>query len=651
MKATRYTLCRCILIFCALFFSCKNRTDLDIALTLAGDNRAELEQVLNHYKHDTLKYKAARFLIENMPGHYSYADDRINDYYRETDTILSSSYMNPTEKMKAVEEIAEKYSGLNSNIIEDVKIIKADFLIRNIDQAFEDWKGQRILRHITFEQFCEYMLPYKVMELQQLDCWRDSLRGKYSTRYRNDPLPTRLQLSVSHATNAINSEINSKFPQNHIQGNYYRFLSASNIDKMPFGQCDEYTTLATAILRSEGLPVIREDLMQWGNKPLGHSWYSMINSDGNILPYYWGLLVNAGSSFFVDEPVPKVFRHTYSRNERPLTYLRECKNRPLSVSLFKKDVTSEYIVTSDISVPITNEEYRKEKWAYIAVFDNQRWVLVDYGQIKSNRANFVNIGRNIAYLVFGYDGRHLTPISDPFILHTNGELEYLIPDKGKVRSMDLTRKYPMTDHTLLVEQRIVGGKIEASETKDFTKSITFHEIKTEDKYKILPTNTTDKYRYWRYVAPRESYGNIAEIEFYEQGSKTPARGDIIGTQDVYHGNEEWSNEKGFDGDWLTYVSVNQLHHGWVGLDFGKPVNIEKFRCIPRSDDNAIHTGDEYELFYWNNHDWVSLGRKVGETHVLTFDNVPEKALLLLRNQTRGKEERIFTYVEGKQIWW
>ena len=37
--------------------------------------------------------------------------------------------------------------------------------------------------------------------------------------------------------------------------------------------------------------------------------------------------------------------------------------------------------------------------------------------------------------------------------------------------------------------------------------------------------------------------------------------------------------------------------------------------------------------------------------VLYVDNVPTNALLLLRNHTKGKEERIFTYENGEQVWW
>lgn len=36
---------------------------------------------------------------------------------------------------------------------------------------------------------------------------------------------------------------------------------------------------------------------------------------------------------------------------------------------------------------------------------------------------------------------------------------------------------------------------------------------------------------------------------------------------------------------------------------------------------------------------------------LTFNNVPDNALLILRDHTRGKEERIFLYEDNEQIWY
>ncbi len=44
------------------------------SLDLAGDNRDEMEKVLRHFKNDQnpLKYKAAQFLIDNIPYQYGW---------------------------------------------------------------------------------------------------------------------------------------------------------------------------------------------------------------------------------------------------------------------------------------------------------------------------------------------------------------------------------------------------------------------------------------------------------------------------------------------------------------------------------------------------------------------------------------------------
>ena len=117
-------------------------------------------------------------------------------------------------------------------------------------------------------------------------------------------------------------------------------------------------------------------------------------------------------------------------------------------------------------------------------------------------------------------------------------------------------------------------------------------------------------------------------------------------------SQETSHEnlmKAFDDNIETYYSGEKTN-AYIGLDFNKQVTIDKIVYSPRTDNNDIFPGDEYELFYWDDA-WISLGKKSAEKHWLTYDNVPENTLLLLHNHTRGKEERIFTYDEEAQIWW
>ena len=101
----------------------------------------------------------------------------------------------------------------------------------------------------------------------------------------------------------------------------------------------------------------------------------------------------------------------------------------------------------------------------------------------------------------------------------------------------------------------------------------------------------------------------------------------------------------FDNDALTCSYVDR----WVGADFGRAVRPVLARCIGRNDDNGIWPGHIYELLYRGSEEWVSLGMQEAQTETLNYSNVPAGCLLLLKNYTRGREERLFTCDEKGTI--
>lgn len=83
--------------------------------------------------------------------------------------------------------------------------------------------------------------------------------------------------------------------------------------------------------------------------------------------------------------------------------------------------------------------------------------------------------------------------------------------------------------------------------------------------------------------------------------------------------------------------------------FWKVVTIDNFMYMPRNDDNFVRIGDCYELFYWGEGCWNSLGKKMAEKPFLPYDGIPSGALLYLHDSTRGEEELIFHMEDGKQV--
>lgn len=62
----------------------------------AGKNRKELEKVLEYYQNDSLKLRAAQFLIENMPYHYSYQGEELKKYFQYFERFSVSAWRGPT---------------------------------------------------------------------------------------------------------------------------------------------------------------------------------------------------------------------------------------------------------------------------------------------------------------------------------------------------------------------------------------------------------------------------------------------------------------------------------------------------------------------------------------------------------------------------
>ena len=84
---------------------------------------------------------------------------------------------------------------------------------------------------------------------------------------------------------------------------------------------------------------------------------------------------------------------------------------------------------------------------------------------------------------------------------------------------------------------------------------------------------------------------------------------------------------------------------------GKKRSISKVILCPRTDDNDVTPGHQYELLIWKNNQWQRLDIKKANDYSITFEHVPKGALLLLHDQSGGQEERPFTIEDGNQIWW
>lgn len=642
-----------LLLFLVISIVSCNRgvSRLQLSLQRSGENRHELEKVLNYYSQyqkDSLKLKAAKYLIENLPGHLSFSSDKFFAYQDSIGELL-----NQKASDEEIFNLINNFHFTNDIIKADIEIITSDVLIRNIEMAFDVWHTKPWCRHLNFNEFCEYILPYKYSELQVLDHWRDSLEVKYNKSINAVHLNDETLHSTYHIGKLINREVNDKIQIKLDEGrvNQSPFLRADLLTKMPFGSCNEYAALILATMRSHGVAACIDFVPQWGHRHGGnHKWITILNNNGKHLPIPH-LHQNPGDVFFPMHILPKIYRQTYAPIPEREEYMLKTNYRFNPLTQFHKDVTSEYTTTSDLTIPIQQAASVADDYVYIACSSYRDWNIVDFGYKKGNKAYFKQMGRNVVYMILGFNGQNLIPVSEPFVLTKDGDIHYLTPNPQKKNEITLWRKFLKSEWVAHVESRMIRARVQATNDESLKSWDTLYEIEDLKYPDRIPINTDTKYRYWRFLGRPYAYMNIAEFHLYDGNNNLLVTGDVIGSEGMLHNDSVYSHSKAFDGNWFTYYhSPQPSNDNWVGLDLITPQEIRYVRCVPRSDDNGIHYGDMYELVYWGDNKWRSLGSKVATEKFLKFDSVPENALLLLKNLSQGREERIFTIEDGKQIW-
>lgn len=635
--------------------ACSDMSNLKNALKLSGNNRHELMRVIDHYKADradSLKLKAAIFLIENMPGHYSIVPQNgsLNRYDQILDTLLKNQ-LTPDQFRERITPIIEQFKEAEYMQKFDIQTISSEYLIHNIDQAFNLWERQAWAQHLSFEDFCEYLLPYRIGN-EILENWRDSAylgfrstlnKLKYDDKYKESALAAAVVLNDSLAQ--LMPETVGDLPGPLV-------MKLSRRYRIPLITCKEAGETMTMILRSYGIPTVMDFVPQFPHKRSGHTWNVVKANQGQQIEFAGGYSSPLERHMPFDK-FGKIYRRCFAINRDILAMIQADEDIPLLFqNCFIKDVTAEYINTKDVTISAQKSLKRPYKYSYLCLFNNQTWIPVQYAKNRFKKATFKDMGTDVVYLPAYYVQGKLQPSAYPFLLDKKGHIHSFHPDTTTRQTLSLTRKssimYPMYE-----KYRMIGGRIEASNQVDFKDKIVLGCIDSlQSGYIQKEIDTQEQlYRYWRYIGPEKSHCYLAEMMFYKNNQLKNNSGVPITGPTVIPEHPENTKEMAFDANPLSYFACQQSDGGWVGMDFGEPVSFDRIILLHCNDDNYIRPGDLYELLYWDEKGWVSLGKQVAKTFTLTYKNAPTNALFILHNHSRGKEERIFSYENGVQKWW
>ena len=423
---------------------------------------------------------------------------------------------------------------------------------------------------------------------------------------------------------------------------------ASSMMEARTGNCRDEASYTVFLSRSLGIPATIDFTPHWGNRSWGHHWSVIVQPNGKAIPFYMGSMPGDTAQFFHPYVKTKVFRRRFQLNRQIAMDMREEKSVP---NLFQTpdwtDVTDEYCPTTDVTRNVP-EKYKDKKIAYICIFDNNDWLPVYYGVIRDGAVTFPNMGRRVMYISAFYENGQIVPFGTPFSIGGDGKVSDVQVDTKRRCTLNLLRKYPYFSAEDPINTRMKQGRFQGANTADFSKPTDlycFNEVTNGGWYEF-PVTDTGRYRYLRYSSPDASYGNINELWFFDEKGDT-IKGDIIGTE----GADPDSRERVFDNNILTGFNGKSPDGNWVGLRLKVPKRVAKLRFIPRNDGNCIEIGDKYELRLWTNTGWKVVATVKAKADILSLKNVPRNGLYVLRDLTKGNEQRIFTYENNKQVWW
>ena len=610
----------------------------------AENYRERYADVIFHYQKnasDSMRLKAALYLIDNMNGHRSPEGKEFDRYLDKLRQMRPRSNMGELER--AWEECVKDENAIK--MLPDSSIITSQYLITNIDEAFDAWEKAPWKDDISFSLFCEYILPYRVHNEHLSEEWRKKLRNLYNGILSG-------VRDMNEAFVLIRQEVLKRVKKFSSFSPYV--LDVMSYEHLQRATCSERCILMASVMRAFAIPAAVDMVPLWADySASGHSWVSLVHSNGDTYTVYendtlarkHNEIDASNLSMDFDGKQPPNFKYqiktkkSVSKIYRVGYGMKKERKRCLYPSFW--DVSDRYNLKGRLEVTIP-----KDTAVYLCTYlTGHNWKAVDMVFSHNGRAIFKNIGTNIVYLPMKQDVTGMKAISNPILLDTDGNTHVISFNKCDTMTISIDRKYPLCSYMPVQWMKLVHGSFEASNDSLFEKNVTLATIETMPYGDTsIKTTGASKYRYVRFRCPKEEIALLSELAFYD------LNGNMLKGKDISFAVDVKTIAYLYDNDVETKVKASKPGY-WVGLDLGDSIDVSEIKFTPVSDGNNIQNGHSYELWGFG-HEWELLGRCHAKSREsLSFHGVPKGMLLLLKDRTEGHEERIFTYKDGQQVWW
>ncbi|WP_143774076.1 transglutaminase-like domain-containing protein [Niastella vici] len=416
----------------------------------ATSNKKELIKLISHYQqpNDSLKLKAAYFLIRNMDDQFHLAGESVQESRRIFNQMDSLNKLGKGSARKIWDSLTASLGQrvtTTPDTIKDIDIITCELLVDNIDNAFNAW-NYPWARRLNFDDFCKYILPYKLKN-ESPESWRVNMMQRYAWVLKT----VKDSGSLIEAASLINNDIRKWFyitPKFNCVGD----PNCGELLKLKAGQCIQAAQLAAYAMRAMGIPVTLDYTPFWANKSGRHDWNSLISPLGDIT--FMGGESDPGFEK-VEDPGYNYLGATQMKRKRAKIYRYSFEKvtdtinarQVADVPVFfqdhhHEDVTDRVIPVSTITLTL-DTILPQQGLAYLCVFNNKQWEPVQWGKTGADKkVSFATLGRDVVYLPMIYRNNEYWPAADPLILHRNGTVRTLHANLQQCREIIIVKKYP-----------------------------------------------------------------------------------------------------------------------------------------------------------------------------------------------------------------
>ena len=643
-------------------------------------------QVYEHYQNDSLKLKAAKFLIENMKWHdiqptLSSYPEHIRDVINGADSVyrfitqgINDEILNLGATQGWLRHRAAKYSLWRDTTFKfptkyssaEFNSIDADFLIRHIDNAFERWESSPYAKGLDFSTFCEYILPFTALHGRGYNLNGAELYEQFSPDL-DKTYPTTLPNIVSRYSNYIGHMRNFAETKQERQSNEWIDIFFSD-DRDCIPQCD----VECNVLRAMGVPTAID--MNIGNREFvgQHHHCIVLDEYGKEVAFHGERHVSKDDNWgYVTEYKLNVYRYLYGAQEDSPYMLRK-KDEPIP-PFFEtpalKDVTSYIKPVGKLTLDIPRQLENNLTWLYSYARSYEAGIqAVTWGvnDTVNDIAIFNNVVRNMLYFPAYLDvNEDVNFIGEPLIVmsglnHNQVYFEkladYCIGNSDTVQDVIMTRKFPRKPNMIKDAKNMIGGVWYGSQNSDGLDRVKLAEVDfmPEAHMQEIKIKAPKAYRYYIYESPKGVASGLGELEFLTnstfdyQNTKDATPLPILSSKKVKVQSSRrvqllplHMNGSEFD---LNQQTAN--FREVFCYEFPEPQVVTSIAFAPVNAENSIEPGEDYQLFQWSN-GWQEVASVVSEFNFLEFNQLDTRKLYWLRNNSRGQEEVPFIIADNR----